>query len=451
VTTDQGNLGLSESLAYNLDVPNFVDPSPQTAQHVLRARCLSRGAGADSAGKPRMHGVWRSGISSDQSTRCPGRQVNTRIGVSESPTEQLFSSAHEDIARLTEILRSQQCTATMRGIDDVLVPIDTSASSTTECGRCRVLNRQIEPPRDASNLRGSTPALSAWIYDAEGRPLASLEVVHGRVDRSDSSDKLLRALIESAARSITERWFRLTHRRQWIVAALRRNAPHTSGILAVDRDQRIVAADRSARQLLEQKGRRFERLLPLSAYFQPTPALLRRRGGDASITLRGSSDGEPWITLVTPPDIGAIKHDHDARAMLHVRPRLDFLTRLLFVAPDGEGQQALSRWALKRVEEYIDAHLDTSLDIDELATLVRMSASHFTRSFHKSVGLTPHRYVVQCRVAKARELLAATDLPLTEIALTIGFSDQSHFSRRFQELVGVPPGAYRRSDVRVQR
>jgi AraC family transcriptional regulator len=89
------------------------------------------------------------------------------------------------------------------------------------------------------------------------------------------------------------------------------------------------------------------------------------------------------------------------------------------------------------------------LDIDELARLIRMSASHFTRSFRKTVGLTPHRYVIQCRVEKARELLTATDLPLIEIALTTGFSDQSHFSRRFQELTGVPPGAYRRIDSRA--
>jgi len=417
VTTDQDDSGLSESLAYNHDVSTFVDKPQQTAQHVLRARCL------------------RSGISNGQSTRIPIRRVNATIDSGESLTAQLFSSAHEDIARLTDILRSQQCTAVMRGIDGVELPLYKSVGNTTECGRASTI-----------------PALSAPIYDAEGRALASLEISRGGLDRSDSSEKLLCALIESAARSITERWFRLGHRRQWIVAALRRNAPHTCLVFAVDRDQRILAAERNARQLLEQKGRRFEKHLPISTFFQSSPALLRRRGyGDASATLQGSSDGESWIVLITPPDIGVVGPDHNARAMLHARPRLDCLTQMLLVAPDGEEQGGISRWALKRVDEHIGANLDSALDIDELADLVRMSPSHFTRSFHKSVGLTPHRYVIQCRVAKARELLAATNLPLIEIALTMGFSDQSHFSRRFQEIVGVPPGAYRRSDVRVQR
>jgi transcriptional regulator GlxA family with amidase domain len=97
-----------------------------------------------------------------------------------------------------------------------------------------------------------------------------------------------------------------------------------------------------------------------------------------------------------------------------------------------------------RVREYVDAHLGSRLDVDALARIVGLSVSHFSRSFQKAVGMSPHRYVIQCRVIRGQELLATTQLPLTEIALTIGFANQSHFSRRFHEVIGVPPRQFRR-------
>jgi AraC family transcriptional regulator len=96
------------------------------------------------------------------------------------------------------------------------------------------------------------------------------------------------------------------------------------------------------------------------------------------------------------------------------------------------------------VREYVDAHLSSKLDVHALARVVGLSASQFSRVFQKAVGVSPHRYVVQCRVRRARELLATTQLSLTDIALTSGFADHSHFSRRFHEFMGVPPREFRR-------
>lgn len=324
------------------------------------------------------------------------------------------ASAHEDISRLNQILRSQQCTAVMK----------------------------LDPPSITSGL--TTP-----IFDAEGRALASLEIIQDESARSDYSEPLLRALLESTARAITERWFRLVHRHQWVVAAMRRSAPDTTMLLAADRDQRIVGADRQARRLLAEKGQRMGQPLAVSAIFRPSPALLRRRGHcDVSTTLFASGDGEPWTVLVTPPDAGAMESTQDPRVLQHVRPRLESLMHSSSQPSATRAKRGLSQAALQRIDEYIEAHLDSALEIDELAAIVRMSSSHFTRSFHKSTGVTPHRYVVQNRVMRARELLGSTALPLTEIALVTGFSDQSHFSRRFHELVGVPPGAFRGQDGR---
>jgi len=99
--------------------------------------------------------------------------------------------------------------------------------------------------------------------------------------------------------------------------------------------------------------------------------------------------------------------------------------------------------ALRRVREFIEAHLERNISIEALATTAGLSMYHFARAFKQSEGVTPHEYLVQCRVRRAQDLLAATDLPLSEIALASGFADQSHCARRFREHVGVTPSSYR--------
>ncbi|HEX4674374.1 MAG TPA: helix-turn-helix domain-containing protein [Steroidobacteraceae bacterium] len=351
--------------------------------------------------------------------------------------QQLLSSAHEDLARVGEILRTQRCSARLLGIDGSVIPLTGSANS-------------IAPGNSEDSPLARVPALSAPIYDSQGRLFVSLQVIQGAADYSVSSQTLLRAMIECAARSITERWFRLAHCREWIVAAMRRDSPGTYLLLAADSGQGLVGADRAARQWLETRGLRFEPCLALSRLFRSGVGNLPPRScGDAEVTLVTGS-GEGWRGLVTPPNIGATPSCFDQRAVLHARPRLNSLTRAL-PGSDGDRQRDRAREAFGRVRQYVDAHLDSRLDVQALAQMVGMSASHFSRSFHKAVGVSPHTYVLQCRVMRAQELLATTQLPLTEIALTIGFSDQSHFSRRFHELIGMPPRMFRRLAGRSPR
>jgi AraC-like DNA-binding protein len=99
--------------------------------------------------------------------------------------------------------------------------------------------------------------------------------------------------------------------------------------------------------------------------------------------------------------------------------------------------------ALRRVRQFIETHLEENISIQTLATLAGLSKYHFARAFKQSEAMTPHGYLVQCRVRRAQDLLAATDLPLSEIALASGFADQSHCARRFREHVGVTPSSYR--------
>jgi len=99
--------------------------------------------------------------------------------------------------------------------------------------------------------------------------------------------------------------------------------------------------------------------------------------------------------------------------------------------------------ALRRVREFIEVNLAENISIQELAAIAGLSMYHFARAFKQSVGMPPHAYLVQRRVQRVQDLLTATDLPLSEIALAAGFADQSHCARRFRQHIGVTPGSYR--------
>jgi len=95
------------------------------------------------------------------------------------------------------------------------------------------------------------------------------------------------------------------------------------------------------------------------------------------------------------------------------------------------------------VREYIAAHLQQNISIQMLADVAGLSMFHFARTFKQSEGVTPHRFLLQSRLRRVQELLANTELPLSQIAIAAGFSDQSHCARRFREFVGVTPRRYR--------
>lgn len=97
----------------------------------------------------------------------------------------------------------------------------------------------------------------------------------------------------------------------------------------------------------------------------------------------------------------------------------------------------------RRLAEYIEQHLDQPLSLGELAQLAALSEYHFVRMFRTSFGQPPHRYVLQRRLLRARQLLQHSRLPLGEIALACGFASASHFSNRFRAAFGAAPGLLR--------
>jgi AraC family transcriptional regulator len=105
--------------------------------------------------------------------------------------------------------------------------------------------------------------------------------------------------------------------------------------------------------------------------------------------------------------------------------------------PKRQARGMLGKDVLKRVTDYVVAHLDEPIDVAKLANIAERSPFHFTRVFARSVGMTPHRYVVHLRLQRAVELIRARQSGLADIAATTGFADQSHLSRWVRRVHGV--------------
>ena len=99
----------------------------------------------------------------------------------------------------------------------------------------------------------------------------------------------------------------------------------------------------------------------------------------------------------------------------------------------------LPREKLVRAVEYIQDQLNTDLTVSGIAQAVYMSPYHFMRLFKESTGQSPHQYVIEARVRKATELLATGKLTISEAAHHVGFVDQSHLTRHFKRVFGLPP------------
>ncbi|MEE2690621.1 MAG: AraC family transcriptional regulator [Pseudomonadota bacterium] len=141
----------------------------------------------------------------------------------------------------------------------------------------------------------------------------------------------------------------------------------------------------------------------------------------------------------------------DPSSRLFVEQAIDLLCTQLVRGHSSFGALAppavrggLADWQVKRVVAYMRERLDEEIGLDELAALVNLSRFHFCTAFRKATGRTPHQQLMLLRVGEARRLLTIPELPVTEIALAVGYQTPSAFAAAFRKVTGATPTDFRK-------
>lgn len=139
----------------------------------------------------------------------------------------------------------------------------------------------------------------------------------------------------------------------------------------------------------------------------------------------------------------------DPAARLFVEQATDLLVTQLvrghssFGAIAAPARAGLAAWQVRKVTSYMREHVEQPIGLDVLANLVGLSRFHFCTAFRKATGTTPHAWLVNLRMARARQLLADPALAVTDVALAVGYETPSAFTASFRKITGVTPRAFR--------
>lgn len=149
-----------------------------------------------------------------------------------------------------------------------------------------------------------------------------------------------------------------------------------------------------------------------------------------------------WSEAVAPHGCSGLFADG---AITAISAKLDRLARS---APLTNTTGGLAPWQVRRVTEYLHAHLAENVSLTDLASVAGLSPYHFARAFKQSTGVPPHAFHGRLRVERARSLLEHSNLPITEIAVAVGYESPQTLARVFKRDLGVTPSAYRRDRQR---
>src|SRR3954453_2110641 len=141
-----------------------------------------------------------------------------------------------------------------------------------------------------------------------------------------------------------------------------------------------------------------------------------------------------------PSEMSSVCADHIASALKAYLEQAHNVVSL----PPPAARGGLAPWQLRRAKEMLISRLDEPISLAELAPPCKPPPSHFARAFRQTTGQPPHRWLMEQRIEKAKQLLVNTTLSLAQIAQMCGFADQSHFTRVFAQLIQSSPGQWRR-------
>jgi AraC family transcriptional regulator len=146
----------------------------------------------------------------------------------------------------------------------------------------------------------------------------------------------------------------------------------------------------------------------------------------------------------------ATECDADGELPLYGESLMTGMLALLFTSTQTQikaVQNGLARWQLRKAVEYMEANLLEEVRLSELAQATGLSPSHFARAFKVSMGLTPHRWLVEQRILRAKQLMTKHAKPISVAANLAGFATQSHFTKAFRRVTGTTPGNWLRNAV----
>jgi AraC family transcriptional regulator len=123
---------------------------------------------------------------------------------------------------------------------------------------------------------------------------------------------------------------------------------------------------------------------------------------------------------------------------------LEMLLDSVIQTPFDRPVHGLAPWQARRVVDHVLANLEMPIRVEDLASVTRLSTSHFFRAFKLSFNVPPQTYIMALRLARARALMLESDEQISQIAAACGFADQAHFSKAFRRKVGCAPGLWRR-------